>query len=135
MGQKSTRHSTAILTRELNGGEGKCLYLGLHDEDPGADGDQDSHQISYPGYGRVAVSCSGGKWTVKDARAVNAETIEWPLAQGPGKTARFFSIGTEPFGPGELLRRGRLSKPVDGLQIVPGMIPRALPGTLTITES
>lgn len=135
MGQKSTRHATEILTRELNGGEQKPLYLSLHTADPGAEGNQGTNEVDYPGYGRIAIPRDGSAWTVKDGRAVNALVIEWPVSQGRGQTAKFFSIGTEAFGSGELIRRGRLSKPVDGLEIVPGMIPVAKPGSLVLIES
>lgn len=135
MGQKSTRHATAILTRELNGGESEPLYIALHDSDPGPDGDQDSHELSYAGYGRAQVSRVGNKWDVKDGQAFNLEAIDWPIAQGRGKAAKFFSIGTAQFGPGEILRRGKISKPVDGLEIVSGMIPRAPARSLVLTES
>lgn len=132
MGQKSIKHATDILTRELNGPQAQPLYMSLHESDPGAEGDQSTFEVSYPGYHRVEIPA--GAWEVSKAQARNIEQVLFPVAQGRGPTARWFSIGTSETGPGEMLRRGRLTSPTEGLEIVPGMMPVARPGSLTLTE-
>src|SRR3546814_12129711 len=66
------------------------LYLALHTTDPGESGVQNTNEVSYTGYLRVAVARTSGGWTVTGNSVSPATTTEFGemTAGTPGTAAR-----------------------------------------------
>src|SRR3546814_12854094 len=66
------------------------LYLALHTTDPGESGVQNTNEVSYSGYLRVAVARTSGGWTVSGNSVSPATAIEFGemTAGTPGTAAR-----------------------------------------------
>lgn len=84
------------------------LYVGLHNAAPGED--QSLNESGYSGYARLAVYPSPSTFLVTagpPARAQNLSALAFPPCTGPiGDTLNFWSIGTQPSGPGQLITSG-----------------------------
>lgn len=90
------------------------LYLALHTADPGANGNQSSHEVYYTGYARVALQRSASGWSVSGNKATLANTVEFgEMTGGSGGSATHMSIGTDASGAGKILFRAALSLPIN----------------------
>jgi hypothetical protein len=85
------------------------FYIALHTADPGDTGDQTTNEVSYTGYGRVAVARSGAGFTVSGAQVSNAATVQFGECTAGSATATHFSVGLLSSGAGDILFSGTLS--------------------------
>lgn len=107
------------------------LYVALHTADPGETGSQNTNEVNYTGYARVAVERSASGWTVTENSVSPANAIEFgEMVGGTAGTATHVTIGTASTGPGKVLYRGVLTPSV-AYNI--GVVPR-IRTTSTITE-
>jgi hypothetical protein len=90
------------------------LYIALHSADPGEGGSQNTNEISYTGYARVAVARSGAGWTVSANSVSNAAAIAFGACTAGSATATHFSIGTDSSGAGKILYKGNLGASIQG---------------------
>lgn len=107
------------------------VYVALHTADPGEAGTQDTNEVTYTGYSRVAVARTSSGWAVVGNMAANVTDITWPLCSGGSDVATHFSIGRLATGAGELLYSGEITTP---LIISSNIIPVAAASALTVTE-
>lgn len=107
------------------------LYVALHTADPGESGAQNTSEISYTGYARVAVARTTGGWTVTANSVSPVAPIDFgEMTAGAGGTATHFSVGTASSGAGKLLYKGAATP---NIVVANGVTPR-LKTTTTITE-
>ena len=107
------------------------LYLALHTADPGEDGVQNTNEVAYTGYARVAVTRNGTGWVVTGNSVSPAAAVEFgEMTAGTPSTATYASIGTASTGTGKILYRGALTP---NISINVGVVPR-IRNTSTITE-
>jgi hypothetical protein len=85
------------------------LYVSLHTADPGEAGDQQSNEIAYTGYARVAVPRAGANWAVANNSVTPVANVEFPAGTGGSGTATHFGIGTSPTGAGTLMYKGAIN--------------------------
>lgn len=86
------------------------LYVSLHTADPGEAGAQNTSEVAYTSYARVAVSRTGSTgWTVSGNQVSNTAAITFPTCGATGATALYWGIGTASSGTGVLLFSGALS--------------------------
>jgi hypothetical protein len=88
----------AVTDWKPNGG----LFLSLHTKDPGLDGDQSTHEVTYPGYARVWTTADD--WSAGDVWKTST-TLEWPKASSDMKgdvIVAFMGIGSHGAGGGYL---------------------------------
>lgn len=86
------------------------LYVGLHTADPGEAGAQNTSEISYTGYARVAVARSGAGWVVTGNSVSPASAITFgAMTAGVGGTVTHFTVGTDASGVGTLLYKGTVT--------------------------
>lgn len=126
-------NGTAIANMADNASSGPLtnLYLALHTSDPGETGLQNTSEVSYVGYSRIAVPRTGGGWVVTDNSVSPANPIEFgEMTSGTPGTATHVTIGTASSGGGKVLYRGALT-PTVSYNV--GVVPR-LRTTSTITE-
>jgi hypothetical protein len=146
---KTTAFATALLDHLLNNADialigdatglrgsstAGSLYLSLHTADPGAAGAQNTSEVSYTNYARLAVARSTvtRQWTCSNAQAVNAFLLAWPIIGAtPGSIATFVGIGTASSGAGSLLRRTSVSFPAWAT----GITPLLRPGDAVYTDA
>src|SRR6187551_2648591 len=69
------------------------LYVSLHTADPGEAGVQNTSEIAYTSYARVAVARSGAGWTVSSGSVSPAANIDFPAGTGGSGTATHFGVG------------------------------------------
>lgn len=106
------------------------LYVALHTADPGETGNQNTSEIAYTSYARVAVARTSGGWTISGSSVSPNAAITFPTGTGGSGTATYASIGTAASGAGKILYRGALSPTiVCGNGITP-----IIQTTSTITE-
>ncbi len=105
------------------------LYVSLHTSDPGEGGAQNTNEIAYTGYARVAVARSPGGWSVAANVASNAAAVSFPQCTGGSGTATHFAIGTAASGAGNLLMSGALTS---SLAISNNITPNFNAGGLTV---
>jgi len=85
------------------------LFVALHTADPSA-GNQNTSEVVYTGYARVAVNRNSTGWTVTGASSVNANAVTFPACTGGSNTAAFVSIGKNNTGvAGEVYFSGALA--------------------------
>lgn len=108
------------------------LHASLHSADPGEAGLQNTSEIVYTGYARVAVPRSALGWTVSGNNAFNAADINFPACTGGVATATHWGIGTAAAGAGKLLWKGPLSNAP--FSIVNGVQPSIPAGDLDLFE-
>jgi hypothetical protein len=107
------------------------LYLALHTADPGETGLQNTNEVAYTGYARIAVVRTTSGWTVTDNSVSPAAAIEFgEMTAGTPGTATHVTVGTASSGAGKVLYRGALT-PTISYNV--GVVPR-LRTTSTITE-
>lgn len=86
------------------------LYVSLHTANPDEAGDQETSEISYTGYARIAVTRDGSGWTVTANSASPAAPITFgAMSGGAGGTVTHFAIGTAASGTGKILYKGTVS--------------------------
>lgn len=108
------------------------LYVALHTADPGEGGAQNTSEIAYTPYARVAVTRGGGGWSVASGAASNAAAITYAKrTDNASATATHFSVGTASTGAGKILYKGALTSPLIVSQNVQPEIPA---GDLDLTE-
>jgi hypothetical protein len=81
------------------------LYLSLHSADPGEGGNQTSSEVSYSGYGRIAIARVASEWTFGNGQAVNTGRLEFGLCASGSVTVTHAAVGTAASGPGRVLYR------------------------------
>ena len=106
------------------------LYIALHTADPGEAGDQTTNEISYTGYGRVAVARSGSGWSRSGSTVSNVATVQFGECTAGSGTATHFSIGTLSSGAGQIILSGALTA---SRAISAGITPLFNATTLTAT--
>lgn len=93
------------------------LYISLHTADPGEAGAQNTSEVAYTNYVRVAVARSGAGWTVSANQVSNAAAITFATCGVTGATALYWGIGTASSGAGVLLYSGTLSSLAVGMAL------------------
>lgn len=88
------------------------LYVSLHTDDPGADGDQTASEGDYGGYARVAVSRSGSGWTVTGNSAFNTALVQFPKSTGGSNNITHVGVGAAESGEGKLFYSGPLDEEI-----------------------
>ena len=108
------------------------LFFALHTADPSA-GNQNTNEVVYTSYNRVAVSRNAAGFTVSGQNAVNANNVAFPQCTGGNNTAAYFSIGKNNTGTaGEIYYSGALNS---NLVITNGITPTFAPGTAIVSEA
>lgn len=119
------------LAENTAGGLGS-LFIALHTADPSV-GNQNTNEVAYTGYNRVAVSRNSSGWTVSANNTINAANINFPACSGGSSTASFVSIGQNNSGiAGEIYYTGALTS---NLAISNGITPSFGAGNLTVSEA
>ena len=111
------------------------LYISLHTADPGAGGDQTTHEAAYGGYARVAVVRSSVGWTISGTsptQVTNAGLVSFPKATSGSETETYFAVGEQTSGAGRIFYSAALGSSLTVGQYVQ---PQFAAGTLVITES
>ena len=107
------------------------LWIGLHTADPGETGNQNTSEVAYTGYARVAIARSSAGWNVVQNAANPVVPVEFgEMTAGTAGNATHASIGTLGNGTGMVLYRGALTPPIP---FSVGVTPR-MRTTTTITE-
>lgn len=107
------------------------LYLALHTADPGETGSQNTNEVNYTGYARIAIARSPAGWTVTDNSVSPTNPVEFgEMVGGTPGTATHMTVGTASTGPGKVLYRGVLTPSVAYNN---GVVPR-IRTTSTISE-
>lgn len=107
------------------------LYVALHSADPGESGVQNTNEINYTGYARVAVNRNATGWVITDNSVSPVDPIEFgEMTGGTPGTATHVTIGTAAAGAGRVLYRGALLPEVLYNE---GVVPRIRTSS-TITE-
>lgn len=106
------------------------LYVGLHTDDPGEAGTQETNEAAYTNYARVAIARSGSAWTITGNSAVNAAAVTFPQSGSGPEVITHFSIGTASSGAGTLLFKGELD---DSLTVNNLIQPAFAAGVLEVT--
>jgi hypothetical protein len=106
------------------------LYVSLHTADPGEAGVQNTSEIAYTSYARVAVARSGAGWTVASGSVSPASNIDFPAGTGGSGTATHFGVGVASSGATKLLYSGTVTP---NIVCGNGVTPR-LTTASTITE-
>lgn len=105
-------------------------FVALHTADPGEAGKQNTSEIAYTGYARVAVARSGAGWTVATNSVSNAAAVTFGLCTAGSGTATHFSIGYETSGATNIIVSGALNA---NLAVSAGITPAFAIGQLTAT--
>ena len=107
------------------------IFVSLHTADPGEGGTQNTNEIAYTGYARIAVARTTGGWTAASAGSTSpVANIDFgEMTGGAGGTVTHFATGTLTSGAGILLWTGTVTP---NISVVNGVIPR-LKTTSTIT--
>jgi hypothetical protein len=106
------------------------LYVALHTADPGEAGVQNTSEVTYTGYARVAVARTAGGWTITGNSVSPTSNIEFGECTAGTGTATHASIGVAASGATKILYKGALT-PTIAYNV--GVIPR-IKTTSTITE-
>lgn len=104
-------NATAIANIAINATSSPAtnLYCALHSADPTAAGTQNSNEIGYTSYARVAVARTGSGWTVTTNSVSPVSNVTFPTGTGGSGTATFASIGMLSSGAGIILWSGPIS--------------------------
>jgi hypothetical protein len=107
------------------------LFVSLHVADPGEGGSQNTSEIAYTGYARVAVNRNSGGWTVGAGTVSPAAAITFGACTVAGTSpATHFGIGTATSGTGKLLYSGTVTP---NIAVTAGVTPQ-LTIASTVTE-
>lgn len=85
------------------------LYFSLHTGDPGEAGAQNTTEVGYTSYARVAVARSAGGFTVSGNAVALVANVTFPAGSGGSGTATHWGLGTDASGAGLLLYKGAIS--------------------------
>jgi len=88
------------------------LYIALHSADPNTGSTQDTNEIAYTGYARVAVTRTGSGFTVASGSFSNTSTVTFPADTLGAPTITHFSIGVGASGATDMLLSGPLTTPL-----------------------
>lgn len=111
-------------------------YLALHTADPGEAGDQQTSEIAYTGYARVALNLDGVTtpyWERTASRINNQSLIQFGKCTGGSlpTTATHWSLGRTLASNGQILYKGQLTDP---LVVNLNVRPQFPTNTLGVTE-
>lgn len=81
------------------------LFVALHTADPSG-GTQNTSEVTYTSYARVAVARTSGGFTVTGASVSPAATISFPAGTGGSGTVTHWSVGSLTSGAGKVLYSG-----------------------------
>ena len=112
------------------GGE---FWIALHTANPGEPSTQQTNEISYTSYTRIAVTRDAAGWTVTGNQVTNAALVQFPTCTGGTATATHFSVGVDNglvLGVHTLIAYGALASP---LTITSGIQPQFAAGSLVLT--
>ncbi len=107
------------------------LYAGLHTAQPGEAADQDTNEVVYTGYARVAVARSAAGWAVAGSNVDNVAAVTFGECTVGSTNALWVIVGTDATGAGLAMYEGVLTTP---LAITVGVIPTIPIGDLNIQE-
>ena len=107
------------------------IYASLHTADPGTTGNQQTNEIGYTSYARVAVARTTGGWTAAAGSCSPVGAITFPAGTGGSGTATHFGLGSLSSGTGVRYYNGSVTPNiVTGNGITP-----SLTTATTITEA
>lgn len=106
-------------------------WISLHTADPGEAGTQLTNEVSYTGYGRVAVARTGAGWVVTGASVSPASAVTFGACTAGTATATHMGIGTASSGAGVLVFKGALSPTI---AIAAGVTPQLLAATAVTVD-
>ena len=109
------------------------FWIALHSANPGEPSTQQTNEISYTSYARVAMNRGTIDWTVTANQVTNAVQVQFPTCTGGTATATHFSVGVDDglvLGVNTLVAYGALASP---LTITNGVQPQFAAGALVIT--
>lgn len=112
---KLTFNGTAIANIADNASSSPLtkIYISLHTQDPGAAGNQGSHEVSYTGYQRASPDRSGSGFTVTGSEVSPTSEIDFPeMSGGSQEVATHVGIGVQLSGAGKILFRLELDTPI-----------------------
>jgi len=107
------------------------LYVSLHTADPGEAGAQNTSEVAYTSYARVAVARTSGGWTVTANVVKPVSDIVFPAGTGGSGTVTHFGIGTASSGAGKLLYSGTVTP---NIVCGNGVTPSLVAATTSVTE-
>jgi hypothetical protein len=117
----STDWANALLQQALNGVALPAnftttnVYLSLHTADPGIGGTQNTNEVSYTGYARIAIvrNTTGG-WTVSGKVGSNtAAALFGVMTAGTGGIVTYGAVGELTSGAGKLYATGLLTQSIN----------------------
>lgn len=85
------------------------LHVALHTSDPGEAGVQNTNEIAYTSYARVAVARSGSGWDVTDNVVSPVANIDFPTGTGGSGTATHASVGVASSGATKIICKGAIT--------------------------
>src|SRR5205807_2196218 len=102
------------------------FYAGLYTASPGVGGNQSTNEISYTGYGRIAIPRNGSvlDGTVNPV-ALLADLVFGAMTAGAGGTVTHVAIGTASAGAGHLVE---IFTATPNIAVANGVTPRVLAG-------
>jgi hypothetical protein len=107
------------------------LFVALHTADPGEAGLQNTSEVAYTGYARVAVARTAGAWSVVNNAAKPVNPINFGACTAGTAAATHFTVGTASSGAGKVLYKGSVN-PV--INIAPGVTPQLTTDTAVTEE-
>jgi hypothetical protein len=104
-------NATAIANVADNAGSAPLtnLYFSLHTADPGSAGSQETSEIGYTSYARVAVARSTGGFTVTGNSVSPVSNITFPTGTGGSGTATHTVCGSASSGAGKQFYRASVA--------------------------
>ena len=109
------------------------FWIALHTANPGEPSTQQTNEIAYTSYARVAVVRGPTGWNVTGNQVTNAALVQFPTCTGGTATATHFSVGVDDgfvLGVHTLIAYGALASP---LTITSGIQPQFAAGSLVVT--
>jgi hypothetical protein len=82
------------------------VYVALHSADPADTATQDSNEIAYTGYGRVAVARTTGGWTVTNDSVSPVATVSFGACTAGSAVATHWSTGKTSTGATDIFHSG-----------------------------
>jgi len=107
------------------------LYVSLHTADPGETGAQNTSEVGYTSYARVAVARNSGGWTITNNVVKPVADIVFPAGTGGSGTVTHFGIGTASTSTGKLLYSGTVTP---NIVCGNGVTPSLVAATTSVTE-
>lgn len=108
------------------------FHLSLHSADPGdaAVTGQQTNELTYGGYARIAVNRNSAAWGITGNQVSPLQIVEFPECTSGSQTATHVGIGTAATGEGKLLYSGAITP---AIAISVSIVPR-LKTTSKLTE-